>query len=112
MATNKKHEFATEIVKLADFAKILSHPARMTIIQELSSKESCICGEIVDILPLAQSTVSQHIKEIMNAGIIQGTFDGTKSCYCLNTELFKELSSTLNEFLGEINITTQNLNCC
>jgi len=75
MAQNKKNEFVKSEVELAEFAKALSHPARVAIIKAIAERNSCVCGEIVEVLPLAQSTVSQHLKELLNAGLIQGTID-------------------------------------
>src|ERR1044071_2169185 len=86
MAIHKKEEFGKKEQELATYAKALSHPARVQILKILAKKNECICGEIVEILPLAQSTVSQHLKELLNAGLIQGTIDGPRSCYCINTK--------------------------
>ena len=69
---------------LAAWAKALAHPARIAILQELSARKTCICGEIVEVLPLAQATVSQHLKVLKEAGLVQGTLDGPRSCYCLD----------------------------
>ncbi|MCC6723938.1 MAG: winged helix-turn-helix transcriptional regulator [Saprospiraceae bacterium] len=80
MAVHKKEEFSIEEQELAALAKALAHPARIAILKELASRQSCVCGEIVEVLPLAQSTVSQHLKELLNAGLIQGTVEGVKSC--------------------------------
>lgn len=84
MAVNKKDQFEAEEIELADLAKAISHPARIAILKTLAQKNMCICGEIVEVLPLAQSTVSQHLRELLAAGLIQGTIDGPKSCYCIN----------------------------
>ena len=78
MAQNKKHEFNKDEIDLADIAKALSHPARIAILKEIAKHDTCICGEIVEVLPLAQSTVSQHLKELLNAWVLSGTIDGTK----------------------------------
>ena len=78
MAQNKKHEFNKDEIDLADIAKALSHPARIAILKEIAKHDTCICGEIVEVLPLAQSTVSQHLKELLNEGVLSGTIDGTK----------------------------------
>src|SRR5689334_8801302 len=69
MAQNKKAEFEKDEIEIADFAKALSHPARIAILKEIARRDSCICGEIVEVLPLAQSTVSQHLKELLNAKV-------------------------------------------
>lgn len=105
MARNKKDIFKQSDIQLAEYAKALSHPARIAILRHLAEQSRCICGEIVDILPLAQSTVSQHLKELKKVGLISGEIEGPRSCYCINRErfiemmeLFKKLSSvTLNE---------------
>ena len=112
MAFDKKDEFTPAYNQLATFAKALSHPARIAIIKELANRKSCICGEIVEVLPLAQSTVSQHLKELKRAGIIQGTINGTTSCYCLNPEVFSSLSSGLLDFCQSINQQAEKLACC
>jgi ArsR family transcriptional regulator, arsenate/arsenite/antimonite-responsive transcriptional repressor len=89
MAINKKSEFSSQDQQLADFAKVLSHPARIAILKVLAQKGMCICGEIVEVLPLAQSTVSQHLKDMKEAGIITGEVEGTKSCYCIDWKALK-----------------------
>src|SRR6266567_5643736 len=90
MAQNKKDEFNKKENELSDFANAISHPARVAILKEIAKKEECICGEIVDVLPLAQSTVSQHLKALLEAGLIQGTVDGPRSCYCINWKMFSK----------------------
>ncbi len=90
MAIHKKEEFGKKEQDLANFAKAIAHPARIAILKVLAQKEECICGEIVDVLPLAQSTVSQHLKALLEAGLIQGTVDGPRSCYCINWKMFSK----------------------
>jgi DNA-binding transcriptional ArsR family regulator len=94
MALNKKSEFPAEM-RLAELAKTLSHPARISILKILAERDTCVCGEIVDALPLAQSTVSQHLKELKAVGLVQGEIDGPKSCYCINWEAVEELRELL-----------------
>ena len=96
MILNKTTEFKDKTKKLARYCKALSHPARIAILEKLAERETCICGELVEGLPLAQSTVSQHLKELKTAGIIQGRIDGLKSCYCLNPKAVNELISLFN----------------
>lgn len=108
MTTNKKTAFSAEDQELAELAKALAHPARVAILKELAASRSCICGEIVEVLPLAQSTVSQHLKELLKAGLIRGTVEGTKSCYCINQEAFSKFSRMMDEFLS---VTIDN-KCC
>jgi ArsR family transcriptional regulator, arsenate/arsenite/antimonite-responsive transcriptional repressor len=110
MAFNKKEEFSQKEQDLASFAKALSHPARIAILKVLAQKNECICGEIVELLPLAQSTVSQHLKELINAGLIDGTIDGPRSCYCINWKAFEKLNNELG-FLFE-KLKTTNAKCC
>ncbi len=78
-------------VELATLAKALGHPARVQIVRFLLSRDSCMCGDIVEHLPLAQSTVSQHLKMLKEAGLIRGTIDGPRVCYCVETKVLKRL---------------------
>lgn len=84
MGLSKTGTFTASDKRLARYAKALGHPARVAILRLLASKRNCICGDIVDELPLAQSTVSQHLKELKQAGLIQGTITGTSVCYCID----------------------------
>ena len=86
-----------------DFAavcKALGHPARVTIVQHLLSKNTCICGELVDLLPLAQSTVSQHLHQLKNCGLIQGEIQGPKTCYCLDLHVLERFKRTVTQMGG------------
>lgn len=84
MGTTKSDEFTVKDNRIAKYAKALSHPARVAILKLLVQKQACICGDIVDELPLSQSTVSQHLKELKEAGLIQGNIEGTSVCYCID----------------------------
>jgi ArsR family transcriptional regulator, arsenate/arsenite/antimonite-responsive transcriptional repressor len=86
MAQTKADLFQLDEILCAAYAKALSHPARIAILKVLVRKKSCICGDIVNELPLAQATVSQHLKELKEVGLIQGTIDGPSVCYCINPE--------------------------
>jgi ArsR family transcriptional regulator, arsenate/arsenite/antimonite-responsive transcriptional repressor len=108
MALNKKQEFGSAERTLSHFAKALGHPARVAILKVLAQHKTCICGEIVEVLPLAQSTVSQHLKELLQAGLITGTVDGPKSCYCINWDTFAEFESVFNAFFEHANVQR----CC
>jgi ArsR family transcriptional regulator, arsenate/arsenite/antimonite-responsive transcriptional repressor len=101
MAINKKNEFAADEIALAEFAKAISHPARVAILKEIATRQNCICGEIVEVLPLAQSTVSQHLKELKAVGIIDGTVDGVKSCYCINWAVFERIATMFKGFIDK-----------
>ena len=110
MAIHKKEEFTQREQELAEFAKALSHPARIAILKVLAQRNECICGEIVELLPLAQSTVSQHLKELKNAGLIEGTIDGPRSCYCINWKAFEKFSNDIGALFT--NLKTKNEKCC
>jgi ArsR family transcriptional regulator, arsenate/arsenite/antimonite-responsive transcriptional repressor len=101
MAFSKKVEFQWDEIVLAEFAKAMSHPARIAILKVVAERQSCVCGEIVEVLPLAQSTVSQHLKELKDVGLIDGTIDGAKSCYCVNWEAFEKIGTMLNRFFDK-----------
>lgn len=86
--------------ELASLAKALGHPARVAILRQLSARGECICGEIVSALPLAQATVSQHLKVLKDAGFVQGEIDGPRVCYCIapaTVKRFRALVGTINE---------------
>lgn len=84
MGISKTDDFTLRDNRIAKYGKALSHPARIAILQLLIKKQSCVCGAIVKELPLSQSTVSQHLKELKDAGLIKGEIDGAKVCYCIN----------------------------
>lgn len=111
MAQNKKAEFSKPENELADFAHAISHPARIAILKEVAARGSCICGEIVEVLPLAQSTVSQHLKELLNAGLLTGTVDGVRSCYCINWKTFERFEKIFNSVVFSLK-TKDNRKCC
>lgn len=110
MAFHKKNEFTQKEQDLAAFAKALSHPARIAILKVLAQKNECICGQIVEELPLAQSTVSQHLKELKNAGLIEGAVDGPRSCYCINWKAFEKFNSDFNSLFEKLK--SVNAKCC
>ncbi len=103
MGLNKKNEFDKDMIKLSEFAKALSHPARIAILQTIAEKKECICGEIVEVIPLAQSTVSQHLKDLKDVGFIQGDIDGAKSCYCINWKKLDEFYNSINQVYKSLN---------
>lgn len=110
MAIHKREEFTNKEQELSAFAKALSHPARIAILGVLAKRNECICGEIVDLLPLAQSTVSQHLKELRNAGLIDGSVDGPRSCYCINWKAFEKFNHDFNSLFQKLK--EQNAKCC
>lgn len=94
---------------IATYAKAFAHPARVAIIQYLFKTNSCVCGDIVDQVGLAQSTISQHLKELKYLGLIKGTVEGTSVCYCINPETWGEMKTLLSNF---INQDINPANCC
>lgn len=109
MGLSKTEEFTIKQNKIAVYAKALAHPARIAILQLLIKKQSCVCGDIVDDLPLSQSTVSQHLKELKEAGFIKGDIDGAKVCYCIDDETWKGAKEYLGGFFESIDKRTK---CC
>lgn len=100
MGLTKTEIFSEEQNKLAIALKAIAHPARIAILQEIINSDSCICGDLVSELGLAQATISQHLKELKNAGLIQGTIEGVSVCYCINPENWKELEKALGAFFS------------
>ncbi len=111
MVYHKKGSFTQKEQDLAGFAKALAHPARISILKVLARRNECICGEIVEILPLAQSTVSQHLKELKNAGLINGTVDGPRSCYCINWKAFEKFNGEFSVLFNKLKVQNQKA-CC
>ena len=106
MGISKVEKFTPAQNHLAQIAKALGHPARIAILEVLIRRNSCICGDIVEELPLSQSTVSQHLKELKQAGIIKGEIEGPRTCYCINETHWKAASQLLTQFFGQVD------SCC
>jgi len=102
VARGKVHLFDKKETEIARLAGVLSHPARVAILRILSKRDECVCGEIVQDIPLAQATVSQHLKELKSAGIITGTIEGPKSCYCVDWERLEQFRRIIDGFLTDI----------
>lgn len=110
MGATKTDNFTAHQNSIAKLTKAMGHPARIAILEYLLSVDSCICGDIVNEIPLAQPTVSQHLKELKNAGLIKGSIEGNSICYCIDEKVIDELK----EYFGNISekIMTKNTNCC
>ena len=108
-ATNTTH-FTENQNSIATIAKALAHPARVAIVEYLLTVNTCICGDIVNVLPLAQPTVSQHLKELKNAGIIKGTIEGNAICYCVNEQAIVQLQQYFATIFTKLNLLKTN--CC
>lgn len=100
----KEEKFSEHEIQLAVIAKALAHPARIQIIKFLAESGECMCGRIVDVLPLSQATVSQHLRTLKNAGLIRGNIEGQRVCYCIDEKAFKLFENEINTFLKNIKI--------
>ena len=98
MGLTKTEIFSDKQNKLAQMMKALAHPARIAIIQYLIKSSACVCGDLVDELGLAQATISQHLKELKSAGLIQGTIEGTSVCYCIDPKVWKQYKKDMDTF--------------
>ena len=113
MGKSKTELFEKELVELSEIAKCFSHPARVAIIDFLLNTDSCVCGDIVSELPLSQSTVSQHLKELKIIGLIRGDIVGPTVCYCIDTEKWKQFRFRMCDFLNREPQTNNCItNCC
>ena len=95
MSRNHTHLFPEDDVALARLCKALAHPARLQILRLLAERNSCVCGDLVDDMPLAQATVSQHLKELKDAGLVRGEIDGPRVCYCIDQEAWASATQML-----------------
>ncbi|MBA4166011.1 MAG: winged helix-turn-helix transcriptional regulator [Chitinophagaceae bacterium] len=102
MGATKSDLFTRQQNDIANIAKALGHPARIAILQYLVKKNTCICGALVDQLGLAQATISQHLKELKTAGIIQGSIEGAAVCYCINPKVWKQYRELFTAFFKEV----------
>ena len=109
MGATKSEEFTLKDNRIANYAKALAHPARIAILKLLIQKQACICGDIVEELPLSQSTVSQHLKELKQAGLIKGDIEGAKVCYCIDEKEWRVAKERINQLFDSYKDTG---NCC
>lgn len=109
MGLSKTELFSKKQNELAAMAKAIAHPARIAILQELLKANACVCGDLVEELGLAQATISQHLKELKNAGLIQGTIEGTSVCYCIDPKVWMQYKVT---FAGLFTDMPQADKCC
>ncbi len=110
MGSTKSEEFSVRDNRIAKVAKALSHPARVAILKLLIKRQACICGDLVEELPLSQSTVSQHLKELKDAGLIKGDIEGAKVCYCIDEKEWNVAKNLISELFGSF--TPLEKNCC
>jgi len=109
MGATKTEHFTDKQNSIAILAKALGHPARIAIMEYLIKVDTCICGDIVNELPLAQPTISQHLKELKNAGLIKGTIEGNSICYCIDEKAILKLQSYFSNISIKLN---KKNNCC
>ncbi|PHN93594.1 transcriptional regulator [Maribacter sp. 6B07] len=109
MGLAKTEMFTDEQNKISLFAKAFGHPARVAILQHLFKIDTCICGDLVNEIGLAQPTISQHLKELKNLGLIKGNVEGTSVCYCINKENWASMKDIMTHFLDQ---DISNNNCC
>ncbi len=109
MGLTKTEAFAADQNQLAEYAKAFAHPARVAILEYLLAKNACICSDLVEVLPLSQSTVSQHLKELKRIGLIRGEVEGPKMCYCIDADAWQAATAHFQRLLGAF--PPEN-NCC
>ena len=104
--------FEAKDVHISRLCRALGHPARIAILKTLASRQECVCGEIVDVMPLAQSTVSQHLRELKKVGLVKGRIFGTKSCYCINWETLDTLFNEFEDLASFLKKHNPDGSCC
>jgi ArsR family transcriptional regulator len=102
MGLSKKESFTAKQNRIADLAKALAHPARVSILEFLAGQDACVCGDIVKELPLSQATVSQHLAELKRIGLIKGEIEGARVCYCIDQKAWNEAKQFLSQFLNDV----------
>lgn len=110
MGLTKSEIFTAKQNEVSLFAKVIGHPARVAILEYLFETNSCVCGDLVNQIGLAQPTISQHLKELKNLGLIKGNIEGTSVCYCIDQENWKSMKSVMMAFLNQD--LNPNLQCC
>lgn len=108
MGASKSYRFNNEQNRIAILAKAFAHPARVAIIQYLLQNKACIVGALVDVLPLSQSTISQHLKELKSSGIIKGEIEGPTICYCIDEKIWREAKTSFNDLFDKYELEK----CC
>ncbi|MDR2223695.1 MAG: metalloregulator ArsR/SmtB family transcription factor [Flavobacteriaceae bacterium] len=109
MGITKAELFSEKKNRLANMFKVLGHPARVAILQYIINQKACICNDLVEELGLAQATISQHLKELKNSGIIKGNIEGKSVCYCIDEVVWNEFAQEFGLFFSQ---SIQNNECC
>lgn len=110
MGISKTEIFTDQQNKISLFAKVFGHPARVAILQHLFKMDACVCGDLVNEIGLAQPTISQHLKELKHLGLIKGTIEGTRVCYCIDVKNWTKMKDIMFDFLNQD--LSQNEKCC
>lgn len=110
MGLTKSEKFSAEQNQIATLAKAFAHPARVAILQQIFKSNTCICGDLVDEIGLAQATISQHLRELKNIGLIKGNIEGTSVCYCIDEENWNNMKSVISNFIEQKNNNSRD--CC
>jgi DNA-binding transcriptional ArsR family regulator len=110
MGLTKSEIFTKQQNQISSISKVFGHPARVAILQYLFKINTCICGDLVDEIGLAQPTISQHLKELKNLGLIKGNIEGTSICYCIDKDNWSHMKTVISEFLNQD--LNENGNCC
>jgi len=109
MGVTKTEFYSTQQIEIARLAKVLGHPARIAIVQHVIQSQSCICGDLVEEIGLAQATISQHLRELKQAHILKGTVEGTSVCYCLNTDTWSKVADLFSTLFAA---SSADQRCC
>ncbi|WP_298764694.1 metalloregulator ArsR/SmtB family transcription factor [uncultured Polaribacter sp.] len=109
MGLTKTEKFTALQNEIAQFAKVFGHPARVAILEHLFKINSCVCGDLVNEIGLAQPTISQHLKELTHLDLIQGEITGNSLCYCINAQKWSKMKTVMQQFLNQ-DLTA--INCC
>ena len=115
MGSTKFEKFSYQQNRLAHIAKVLGHPARIAILQQIAEHDSCVCGDLVNEIGLAQATISQHLKELKKIGLIKGEVEGTSVCYCIDFDVYAEFAMQISTFIKPNDVacdTQEDGECC
>lgn len=112
MGITKREIFTDEQNEIAEIAKVIGHPARVAILQHITKMDTCICGDLVEEIGLAQPTISQHLKELKRVGLLKGNVEGTSVCYCIDNGVMNRVSGLISTFFSSFRCGCGNGNDC
>lgn len=111
MSRTRSETYPEDLVALAAVARALAHPGRLQLLEAIAARRSCVCGELVEMMPLAQSTVSQHLKELKEAGLVHGIVDGPRTCYCVDAGRLAAVGATFARMFARL-VCADGNGCC